>query len=58
MLKLKGRPALISCHKVAKISLFQSRQHWEQPTAFVNPDFSQIVCQLMGDPAQMEDFHP
>jgi hypothetical protein len=29
----------------------------EQLTAFFDPDFSQLVDQLMGDPVQMEDFH-
>jgi hypothetical protein len=58
MLELKGKLALISCHKVAKMSLFQSLQHWERLTVLFDPDFSQLVCQLMGDPAQMEDFHP
>jgi hypothetical protein len=58
MLKLKGKSALVSCHKVAKIFLLQSLQHWEPLTTFANPDFLQLVSQLMADPAQMEDLHP
>jgi hypothetical protein len=58
MLKLKGKPAFGSCQQSAKFSLLKSLQHWQQLRAFSDLDFSQLVCQLMGYPAQMEDFHP
>jgi hypothetical protein len=58
MLKLKDKSALGSCDKVAKIPLLQSLQYWEQLMAFFDPDFSQLVCQLMEDSGPMEDFYP
>jgi hypothetical protein len=57
MQELKGKPAVASRHNVGEMTLIQSLQYWGQLTAFLDLSFSQSVCQLMGDPAQMERFH-
>jgi hypothetical protein len=58
MLKLKGKPALVSCHKVAKISLLQSLEHWKQLAAFCDPDFSQFGCRSWGIQRKWKTFIP